>query len=302
MSSDTELLRSFLAIYRCGSVTGAATHRGISQPAASQHLAALERLVGARLFVRGPGGVEPTVRARELYAQVTEPLDAIDGVLEGIRGRAGPAPGRPIRFGSSPEYFAACVLARLPGREVALSATFGTDAELLALLERGELDVAVTSTTPPRRSASAVPIGAKRFVLVSGPGSLPTRPIASLGALADWLAGQAWVSYSLELPITRRFWQRALGRALPERPRLVAPDLRAVLRAVELGLGVSLLPTFVCDEPLRSGRVVEPYPVSTLVPEEPWFACRPLGATPPGGLTSLLDALARPPGGAGPSW
>lgn len=291
MSSDTELLRSFLAIYRSGSVTDAASHRGISQPAASQHLAALERIVGARLFARGPGGVEPTVRARELYAQVVEPLDALEGVLEGIRGRSGPAPARPIRIGSNPEYFAACVLPRLAGREAALSAAFGNDAELLGLLERGELDLAVTSTTPPRRTASAVPIGAKRFVLVTGRGSLPARPIASLGALADWLSGQAWVSYSLELPITRRFWQRELGRALPERPRLVAPDLRAVLRAVELGLGVSLLPTFVCDEPLQAGRVVEPYPVSSLVPEEPWFACTPLGVPPPEGLASLLDAL-----------
>jgi len=65
--SDTEWLRSFLAVYRAGSVTDAAYHRGISQPAVSQHLAALERAVGSRLFVRKPGGVEPTSQGRDLY-------------------------------------------------------------------------------------------------------------------------------------------------------------------------------------------------------------------------------------------
>lgn len=63
---EVEWLRSFLAIYRAGSVTDAAYHRGISQPAVSQHLAAWERSVGSPLFVRKPGGVEPTGRGRDL--------------------------------------------------------------------------------------------------------------------------------------------------------------------------------------------------------------------------------------------
>ncbi len=111
--ADTELLRTFLAIYRAGSLTDAACHRGISQPAASQHLAALERAIGTRLFVRGPNGVTPTQRARELYAQVTEPLDALEAVIGSLRGGDPPPPGPPVRFGSSPEYFSAEVLPRL---------------------------------------------------------------------------------------------------------------------------------------------------------------------------------------------
>ena len=90
-----------------------------------------------------------------------------------------------------------------------------------------------------------------------------------------WLTGRSWVSYSLELPRTRRFWLTALGRPFAARLQLVAPDLRAVLRAVELGLGVSLLPEFVCADALAQGRVVELFPVSHLTPEEPWFACAP---------------------------
>ncbi|MDA8321235.1 MAG: LysR family transcriptional regulator [Actinomycetota bacterium] len=289
--TDSELLRSFLAVYRAGSVTEAAVHRGISQPAVSQQLAALERIAGARLFIRGPGGVTPTQRGRELYARAAGPVEALEQVLGELRGSAEVPPRRPVRLGSSPEYFAAVLLPRLAELDLPVTAAFGNDESLLALLDHGELDLAVTSTTPARRSMRATPIGARRFSLAAAPGALPPGPLGSVPELADWLMTQPWVSYSLELPITRRFWQSVLGRPFTMRPRLVAPDLRAVLRAVELGIGVSLLPAFVCAEPLAEGRIAEPYPVTDLIPEEPWFACTRPGEPQPAGVSTLLAAL-----------
>lgn len=290
--SETEWLRSFLAAYRAESLTDAAALRGISQPAVSQHLAALEQAMGARLFLRRPGGVEPTSEGRELYALVTEPLDALEVVLRRLRGTE-MAADAPVRFGSSPELFAAEVVPLLAGTAVALAATFGGDAELLDCLERGELDLVVTSTPGPRRAARCVPAGVKRFALVAAPALAPRPPLGSIEALSSWLLAKDWASYSLELPITRRFFAQVLGRPFPGRPRLVAPDLRAVLRAVELGVGVSLLPTFVCADALDGGRIVEPYAVGDLVPEEPWFACTRAGAPSRPAVTALLDALVR---------
>ena len=57
-----EWLRTFLAVYRAGSVTEAARLRGLSQPATSQQLAGLERAIGTALFVRTPSGVVATER------------------------------------------------------------------------------------------------------------------------------------------------------------------------------------------------------------------------------------------------
>lgn len=293
--SDAERLRSFLAVYRAGSVTDAAAHRGVSQPAVSQHLAALEAAVGARLFTRGSGGVEPTQWGRELYATVAGPLDALEEVLEQlVAGRGAGGPPVPVRVGSSPEYFASQVLPRLTGTDLAVAATFAPDPELFTLLERGEVDVAVTSTTPPRRAALATPMGATRFVLVAAPGVAPVDPVRSLDELAAWLTGRAWASYSLELPITRRFWHAALGRPFAARLRLVAPDLRAVVHAVELGLGVSLLPDYVCAGPLAAGRVVELYPVADLVPEEPRFVSTRAGEEARPQVRALVGLLADP--------
>ncbi|HEY5025473.1 MAG TPA: LysR family transcriptional regulator [Acidimicrobiales bacterium] len=287
----SEWLRTFVAIYRSASVTEGAAYRGLTQPAASQQLASLEQVLGAPLFVRSPAGMEPTERGRELYVRVAEPLDGLEGVLRDLDAGAVSAPEPPVRFGSSPEYFAAEVLPRLAGLDVAVTATFGDDVELFRYLERDELDVVVTGSTPPRRSIGAATLGMNRFVLVVAPNLAPSVPFDSLDHVATWCTGRPWVSYSLELPRTRRFWLHALGRPFGARLVLVAPDLRAVLRAVELGLGVSLLPEFVCRDALTGARVVELFPVSHLTPEEPWFVCTRQGATARRAVQSFLTAV-----------
>ena len=57
------------------------------------------------------------------------------------------------------------------------------------------------------------------------------------------------------------------------------------------GLGVSLLPEFVCLDALADSRVVELFPVAHLTPPEPWFACTRHGETPRSAVRTLLDAL-----------
>ena len=293
--STGEWLRTFLSIYRSGTVTDGAHHRGLSQPAASQQLAALERVVGGPLFVRTPSGVRPTADGRDLYGRVAGPLDGLEPVLRRLDAGNPPSAEPPLRVGSSPEYFGAVMLPGLVGLDLAVTASFGSDQELFSLLERGEVDLAVTSTTPPRRAVAAVPIGAKRFTLVGSPDTARPPPPDSLPELADWLARRPWASYSLEMAVTRRFWATVLGRPFAARSHLVAPDLRVVLRAVELGLGVSLLPTFVCADGLGQGRVVELYPVSTLIAEEPWFACCRPGDVDRPAVRSLVTALSPAP-------
>ena len=80
-------LRLFLALSGKGSLSAAAAQMGLSQPAASQALAALERRAGGPLFARRMGGaltprglaLQPRVvrafaRGRESYYELAEPL------------------------------------------------------------------------------------------------------------------------------------------------------------------------------------------------------------------------------------
>lgn len=83
---DLNLLRTFVAIYEAGSLTRAAGDLHVSQPAVSHALARLRAALGDELFTRAPGGVRPTVVAKELFALVRGPLRALhDGLSEGLR-------------------------------------------------------------------------------------------------------------------------------------------------------------------------------------------------------------------------
>jgi hypothetical protein len=73
----------------------------------------------------------------------------------------------------------------------------------------------------------------KRFVLVAAPSLAPAGELGSLHELGSWLSHRPWVGYSLELPITRRFWLTHLGRPFSSGLRLVAPDLRAEQRLLD---------------------------------------------------------------------
>jgi DNA-binding transcriptional LysR family regulator len=289
--SRPEQLRTFIAVYRARSVTDGARRRGLSQPAASQQLALLERSVGSPLFVRTPRGVEPTGRAVALYAETASALDQLETVLTGLDDGARPS-SAPLRLGSTAEFFSALVLPRIGATDLAVVASFGDDETLLPMLERGELDVAVMSSVPGRRSFDAVAVGQKRFVLVAAPDVVPASRFGSLSELGDWLVARSWVAYSLELPITRRFWQTHLRRPFSSPLRLVAPDLRAVTGAVERGIGCSILPRFVCARALEENRIAEVHPVSDLIPGEPWFVCFRAGdmaRRPVAQFVALLD-------------
>ena len=87
---DLNLLKAFDALMSERAVTRAASRIGLSQPAMSHALSRLRGLFSDDLFVRTPGGMEPTARAREIA-----PL--------GLRGnradRGGAQPRRRVRPG-----------------------------------------------------------------------------------------------------------------------------------------------------------------------------------------------------------
>ncbi|MEM9949750.1 MAG: LysR family transcriptional regulator [Cyanobacteria bacterium P01_D01_bin.36] len=56
-------LRTFMAAYRLGSLTKAAEHLGITQPAVSQQIRTLEAQIKKPLFVRHARGIVPSAMA-----------------------------------------------------------------------------------------------------------------------------------------------------------------------------------------------------------------------------------------------
>ncbi len=75
----------------------------------------------------------------------------------------------------------------------------------------------MTDTLTPEHDAAAAgvrlaAIGEKRFLLFGAHDRPPHAASSSITALGEWLVDKPWMAYSLEFPITRRFWLTQLGR------------------------------------------------------------------------------------------
>jgi len=78
---DMNLLRLFVRVYECGSVTLAARQLGLTQSAVSHGLRKLRGLLGDPLFVRSGHGLQPTSRADALFPGVSNAFSQLDATL-----------------------------------------------------------------------------------------------------------------------------------------------------------------------------------------------------------------------------
>lgn len=70
-------LRAFCEVVSCGSISEAAAHVHLSQPAITQAIAKLEHILGCALFTRASTGMTPTVAGNIMAARATRALDKI---------------------------------------------------------------------------------------------------------------------------------------------------------------------------------------------------------------------------------
>lgn len=268
---NLEWLSSFASIYRAGSVSNAARQRRITQSALSQQLSGLESVVGFRLFERTSHGMIPTERGKALYLDIFEAVECLERVGQGLlRSKS---PSRVIRFGTSPEYFHGFALERIGGVGQSMSVTLGSDSALLEGLQTGGLDLIATATRPTGRTVQFQQLGEEPYALIGPIGMDMPRPDMSLGELGNWLNDKPWVSYSEERPVTRRFWQQALGCRFAAKSALVVPDILSVVAAVELGIGATIVPEYLCRKALAEHKVQMLWPIGDLIPSERRYAC-----------------------------
>lgn len=262
---DLNLLRTFLAVYRSGSFTGAARLLGLSQPTVTTQMRALERQTGRELFERLPRGVAPTQVAEELAARIAAPLDELAAVA-GPEPREGARP-EPVHLAGPAEFLCTTVLpalAPLVAEGVRLRVATGLTETLLDELRAGRHDLVIATARPRGRALPAVPLADEEFVLVAAPvwaerltDRLPAEGPAALHSVP-------LITYAEDLPIARRYWRHVFGRRLSCTAAVTVPDLRGVLAVVVAGAGFSVLPRYLCADELASGALVE-----LLAPEDP---------------------------------
>lgn len=278
-----DLLHTFLAVHRAGTLTRAADVLGLSQPTVTAQLRTLESRLGQALFVRGARGVTPTPAADDLARRLDGPLDA----LAGIAGSLGGTPERTLLLGGPAELMSARVLPALTGviaQGVSVRVRLGLADDLLTDLTAGRLDLVVSAIRPRRAGLHAEPLCDEEFLLVGSP-ALAGRPAARRekvdgGEGGDGNPGREstnagtagpgrarrdkadlerlpLLAYAEDLPIIRRWWRHVLGTPPPKRAVLVVPDLRGLRAAAVAGIGATVLPRYLIADELDAGTLVD---------------------------------------------
>lgn len=145
-------LRYFVAVAEAGHFGRAAAALHVSTPTLSEQVRALEAEVGAPLLVRHPRGAATTAAGAALLVEARTVLLAADTALREARRAAGIDDGA-LRLGLLtgapawlPRQLAAILDRAAPGHVPAFVG--GSSTYQLGLLERGELDVAVSRDAP----------------------------------------------------------------------------------------------------------------------------------------------------------
>lgn len=241
---DFEWYRSFVSIYKYNSVSEAAKIRIMTQPAMSQHLASLEAEVGEPLFVRTARKMVPTERGKALYSQLAPLVESLEEATLSFKAASLPTLSI-VRIGSAIEYFYEHILHQLEEYQTGTVSYFGTADQLLELLKEDKVDLIITSQKSQIPGIEFTKLNEEEFV-IAAPKQLEV-PVNDddLTSKEKWLLSQDWVSYGLDLPIIRRFWRVHFKKRPIIKPKHIIPNLHLILKAIENGAGISLIPTYI---------------------------------------------------------
>jgi DNA-binding transcriptional LysR family regulator len=249
---DFEWYRSFIYIYKHNSVSEAAKTRIMTQPAMSQHLASLEAEVGERLFLRTSRKMIPTERGKELYSQLAPVIESLEETTMGFKAASIPTLSV-IKIGSAHEFYNEKILPQLLEYKISTISYFGTADHLLELLKEDKVDIIITSKKFQTPGVEYVTLCDEEFVLVA-PKQLEILDADNLKLTEQWLSSQHWISYGLDLPIIRRFWRVHFKKRPAIKPTHVIPNLHMILKAIENGAGLSLIPTYILANSMNEVR------------------------------------------------
>lgn len=251
----------FLAVARTRHFTKAAEQTHVAQPSLSKQIHALESELGAPLLRRARGNVTLTPAGEALLPVAKRILSDVDIARLEVAELAGLRRGR-VRLGATPSLcvgILADVLRRFqteyPGIQLVVQESGSRD--LTRALVGGELDLALIIVPPQGADAAltATPILRESLMVASaarGPHT-PDRDPVRLSFLRDTPVVMFREGYDL-----RETTLQACRRAGFE-PHLAVDggEMDAVLRFVEAGLGVAVVPSMVLpDRPKLRGTAL----------------------------------------------
>jgi len=254
-------LRYFYEVAKSRNMKRAAARIGVSQPALSKQVHALEEFLGLQLFYRSSRGMQPTPEGEVVFAHcervfghVRDLEEAIDGLRNGSAGRVAIGAVNSIGVHILPLYLRR-LRERNPG--VQLKLVTARSQQVLQLLREHRVDVGLVAGKPEHDDFVSEEFLSNRLRVVVAPDHPLSKRTRREGSLpADALDGEPMVAFDAEAP-TRGITDQALSEFEVE-PAIVAesPDIEVIKRMVEVLVGFAVLPEHCIKRELDARTLV----------------------------------------------
>jgi len=259
---DLSLLRSFVSIVECGSISAGARRLKISQPTLSRQLRTLEEQCGTALLRRDTHAMCLTPAGERLLtdakAMLTHAEEAQRRLIEDQIELSGHLRlFATIDWGQSVATRMISHFLQLHPRVTAELALTNRPLHMIREgCDIGILPGKITDESVVARPAgmivlhlAAAPSLIKKYPAVKEPADLKSWPWLSIGGF------QFWSSKEIQL-----FHRKGAEETLRISPVLISEGLTSVFEATRSGLGVAVLPDWLIDKDLKAGRLVRLLP------------------------------------------
>jgi DNA-binding transcriptional LysR family regulator len=269
--------------------SAAARALGVPKAAVSRAVADLEKSLGVRVLERTTRRIALTHAGRLLYPHAKRIVDESDAARVVIAKLNAPISG-PLRIVADQTYGRVLLTPLVPRflesfpdvpLEVAMDGTIGSEGWDVAIRTRSSADAAVAFRL----------LGAPPGLLCATPAYLqqrgvPVRP-------EDLRAHDLLTPEATDLPQFRLRLERGTQRAeVPLSPKLAVNDPAVLHAATAAGLGIGLLPEFLCRQGLATGRLKAVLPEWTVPPAAALYAVYPAALEADVRVQRFVDFLA----------
>ncbi|WP_373047281.1 LysR family transcriptional regulator [Vulgatibacter sp.] len=252
-----ETLKVFCDVVETRSFSKAARLNRVTQSAVSQQIRTLEKRYDRKLLDRAPRAIHPTPAGERLYEAAREVLARFDDLETQMREESADAAG-PVTLATihsvglhELQPHLKELLRRHP--RVNVRVVYRRSDQVYDEVAAGDADLGIVAYPKERRELIGIPFSEDRLVVVVAPdhGFAKRQSVK----LSD-LDGINFVAFDRDIP-TRRAVDKLLREAGAQVQLTTELDnVETVKRAVEIGLGISILPRAAVMQELNSGSLV----------------------------------------------
>lgn len=252
-----ETLKVFCDVVDSRSFSKAARLNRVTQSAVSQQIRALEKRYDRKLLDRAPRAIQPTPAGEKLYEAAREVLARFDDMEARMRASSDEAEG-PVTLATihsvglhEIQMHLKELLRRYP--KVNVRVAYRRSDEVYDAVAAGDADVGLVAYPREKRELATLPFSEDRLVVVVPPDHLLARKNEISLRRLD---GINFVAFDRDIPTRRAVDKLLRDHDATAEIRLELDNIETVKRAVEIGMGVSILPRASIQTEVGSGTLV----------------------------------------------